>query len=122
LKSGIELETIILEINRLLPQLTEFIEKFNSLVVQNGINVITDVNGNMSMDVPTSMSDATYTDISNRIGIIDRLINSHGASINELFQKASAIETQIKQSDSTYTSQLTNQIMKFKELNASYKH
>jgi hypothetical protein len=76
----------------------------------------------MSMDVPNSMSDVTYNNLRTRLGIVDRLINSHGASINELFQKASVIEAQIKLSDTNYTSQLTEEIAKFKELNWSYKH
>jgi hypothetical protein len=76
----------------------------------------------MSMDVPSNMSDLTYNSLSNNLGIIDRLINSHGTSINELLQKASVMESQIKVSESNYTSQLIDQIEKFKELNTSYKH
>lgn len=106
----------------MLPQLAGFIEQFNNIVSQHGINVVTDAQGNMSMDVPASMSDTTYNNISNRLGIVDRLINSHGSSINDLFQKASSLEQQIKQSDNNYQSQLTDQIAKFKQLNSSYKH
>ena len=122
LQSNIELDSIITEVNRLLPQLAGFIHQFNITVAQNGINVITDASGNMSMDVPSNMSDLTYNSLSNKLGIIDRLINSHGTSINELLQKASVMESQIKVSESNYTSQLIDQIEKFKELNTSYKH
>jgi hypothetical protein len=106
----------------MLPQLAGFIEQFNSIVTQHGINVVTDAQGYMSVDVPASMPESTYINISNRLGIVDRLINSHGASINDLFQKGSSIEQQMKLVDNSYTSQLSDQIEKFKHLNASYKH
>jgi hypothetical protein len=106
----------------MLPQLVGFVEQFNNIVSQHGINVVTDAQGNMSMDVPASMSETTYTNISNRLGIVDRLINNHGASINDLFKKGLSIEQEIKQSDQNYTSQLSDQIENFKKLNASYKH
>ena len=122
LKSSFELDGVILEINRLLPQLGGFIEQFNNIVSQHGINVVSDAQGNMTMVVPANMPETTYNNISNRLGIVDRLINHHGSSINDLFQKGLDIEQQIKQSDSNYTSQLTDKIEKFKQLNASYKH
>jgi len=122
LKSSLELDNIILEVNRMLPQLVGFVEQFNNIVSQHGINVVTDAQGNMSMDVPASMSETTYMNISNRLGIVDRLINNHGSSINDLIQKGLSIEQEIKQPDQNYTSQLSDQIEKFKKLNASYKH
>jgi DNA repair ATPase RecN len=122
LKSSFELDSIILEVNRMLPQLAGFIEQFNNIVSQHGVNVVTDAQGNMSMDVPASMSETTYNNISNRLGIVDRLINNHGSSINDLFQKGLTIEQKIKQTDHNYTSQLSDQIEKFNILNASYKH
>jgi len=122
LKSSFELDNIILEVNRMLPQLVGFIEQFNNIVSQHGINVVTDAQGNMSMDVPASMSETSYMNISNRLGIVDRLINNQGTSINDLIQKGLSIEQEIKQSDHNYTSQLSDQIEKFKKLNASYKH
>ena len=121
LKSSFELDNIILEVNRMLPQLAGFIEQFNNIISQHGINVVTDAQGNMSMDVPASMPETTYKNISNRLGIVDRLINNHGYSISDLFQKGLSLEQEIKQTDQNYTSQLTDQIEKFKKLNASYK-
>jgi len=117
-----DLNEIILEIGRQLPQLSGFINHFNSIVNQNNVNVVTDSVGNMSIDVPVNMSDAIADEVSQKIGIVDRLINNHGQSINELFNKGSKIEEGIKASNSNYTSQLTEQIAEFKKLNASYKH
>jgi hypothetical protein len=106
----------------MLPQLSSFIDAFNNTVAQNGINVVTDVQGSMSIDVPSKMSDDAADKISNKLSIIDRLINSHGSSINYLFKEGLMLENKIKQLDNSYTSQLNEQITKFKELNSSYKH
>ena len=106
----------------MLPVLQSFLEKFSNVVVENNINVITDSMGNMSIDVPSSMSEAKYTEVSQRIGIIDRIITTKGTEINDLFQKGKIIEDALKLEDSKYVSQLSKQIQIFKELNNSYKH
>ena len=117
-----QLTNITLEIDRMLPQLGEFIEQFNETIIQHGINVTTDAQGNMAMDVPANMPETTYNHLSSRLGIIDRLINNHGSSINDLFQKGLGIEQQIKELDNNSTSRLIDQIAVFNKLNASYKH
>lgn len=122
LKSSFELDFIVTEVNRLLPQLTEFINQFNNLVCDNHVNVITDASGNMSMDVPSSMGDTDAANISNRLSIIDRLITNHGITINDLFQKGISVEEKARASDPKYVSRLTEQISAFKDLNNSYKH
>lgn len=76
----------------------------------------------MSIDVPENMPDSDANLISKRIGIIDRLITSHGQSINDLFQKGLSIEEKLKTDNSKYVSQLSQQIDQFKKLNSSYKH
>ena len=117
-----ELDSVIFEITRLLPQLSEFIGNFNNLVSSSGVIVISDSAGNMSVDIPDSMSNIDASNVTKRLGIIDRLINTHGTSINDLFKKGLDIERQIKLSDQNYTSRLTQHIQEFKQLNASYKH
>jgi len=117
-----ELNEIIASVDSLLPVLQSFLEKFSNVVVENNINVITDSMGNMSIDVPSSMSEAKYTEVSQRIGIIDRIITTKGTEINDLFQKGKIIEDALKLEDSKYVSQLSKQIQIFKELNNSYKH
>jgi hypothetical protein len=117
-----DLNVIILEINRLLPQLETFITQFKTVVLDTGVNVITDVEGNMSIDVPMKMSDDEANKISAKVGIIDRLITNNGTSINDLFQKGLRIEHSLKIKDPTYSSQLLKQIEMFKALNSSYKH
>src|ERR1700683_493774 len=87
LESGLDLSSIISEVSTLLPQLASFIDQFHTIVTQSGVNVITDSAGNMTMDVPNGMSDLEVERITKRIGIIDRLINTHGTTLNDLFQK-----------------------------------
>jgi hypothetical protein len=122
LKSGIDLPEIITEINTLLPQLSSFIEQFNNLVNQSGISVITDSTGNMSIDVPNSMPESTASNVSTRIGIIDRLITTRGQELNDLFQKGLDIESNMKKENPQYQSQLIDKIESFKKLNKSYIH
>lgn len=118
----IELAEISLQIDKLLPQLSDFIDQFNNLVLTTNINVITDSSGNMSIDVPANMSDSEGDKISKRINIIDRLITTRGQEINDLLQKGLNVETRIRTNNSNYTSQILHQVNEFKRLNASYKH
>lgn len=113
---------IINEVNELLPQLSDFIDKFNSLVIDKNINVVTDSMGNMSIDVPQNISDNEAQDISKKINIIDRLVTTQGQSINSLLQKGLSIEEELKKTNPNYSSQLSKQVAQFKELNESYKH
>lgn len=122
LHCGPDLSEIIVEVNRLLPQLSDFITQFNNIIIETGVNVVTDSAGNMSIDVPHDMSDSVANRISTRVGIVDRLITTQGTSINDLFQQGLKIEQGLKANNPNYTSQLTDQIAQFKQLNASYKH
>ena len=123
LKSSIaELTEISLQIDKLLPQLSNFIDQFNNLVLTTNINVITDFSGNMSIDVPVSMSDSEAENISKRINIIDRLIKTRGQEINDLLQKGLVVENKIKMQNPNYTSQILDKINEFKRLNLSYRH
>ena len=120
--SCLELSSIITEIKSMLPQILEFIARFSDVVTSSGVYVITDAQGNMAIYIPHDMSDTVTKDISKRLGIINRLINSHGSTLNGLFQKGLGIEEQIKASNPNYVSQLSEQISTFKQLNSSYKH
>jgi hypothetical protein len=122
LESNMDISQIITDINSLLPQLSSFISQFNNLVVESGINVITDSAGNMSIDIPNSMPESQVTNVTTRISIIDRLITTRGQELNDLFQKGLQIENNLKTENSNYTSQLTEKIAEFKKLNESYKH
>lgn len=106
----------------MLPQLSNFIDQFDTTVIKSGVNVITDTAGNMSIDVPNSMPDDEVNKISTKLNIIDRLINTRGQEINSLLQNGIQLESKIKAENPQYTSQIYEQIQEFKRLNSLYKH
>ena len=116
------LNQIVSDINTMLPQFSDFINQFNSLASQPGITVVTDSLGNMSLDVPQSMSDSDANILSKRIGIIDRLISERGQQLSDLFQRGLSIENSLKSQDTNYTSQLTDKYMEFKRLSSLIQH
>lgn len=125
LKSGTdlaELTSIILSISALMPQLSSFIGQFDTTVAQTGISVITDSMGNMSIDVPDSMSEAEASRVNMRIGIIDRLITTQGQAINDLLHKGLALENKIKLADPFHKSEILDKVTEFKRINSYYKH
>ena len=122
LKSEIGIPEILADVNTMLPQLADFVNKFHTTVNQTGISVITDAEGNMSIDVPKNMSADIANTIAKKINIIDNLVTTRGQEINELLQKGINLESKLKTADSNYVSQLTDKIQEFKRLNSLYKH
>jgi hypothetical protein len=112
---------IVSEVNKLLPQLSNFIAQFDTTVVKSGVNVITDTVGSMSIDVPNSMPEVEANKVSTKLGIIDRLINTRGQEINILLQKGLQL-SKLKGENSEHISQLHDQIQEFRRLNELYKH
>ena len=122
LMSNLDLFNVITELNTLLPQLADFINQFHNIVNQSGINVVTDIMGNMSIDVPKDMPDSVANNISKRIGIIDRLITTRGQEVNDLLLRGLSLENKIKLENPNYLSQLSEKIAEFKRLNDSFRH
>lgn len=116
------LNNILFEIDSLIPQLSLFVNQFDEVVNANGINVITDTDGNMSIDVPKDMSEETSTKIVTRIGIIDRLISERSSNLDELFKQGFDIEKRIKNDHSQYISKIAEKAKAFKEIKQNYKH
>jgi len=73
--------------------------KFNNIVSETGINVITDSQGNMEMDAPANMSDELAKKVSLRISIIDSLINKRQSDVSELIDKGLALQKNINSVD-----------------------
>ena len=117
-----DLTEVVTKVNELMPQLSEFILQFNNVVASNSISVITEANGNMSLDVPVTMPDDHAEQLSRRIGIIDRLITTRGQEISGLLHKGLEIEGKLKQQDPQFTSQILEKINEFNRLNDGYKH
>lgn len=117
-----DLSEIVNSISLLLPQLSAFIDQFHTTVSQNGINVFSDAYGNMSIDVPSTMSDAEGQRLSERINVIDRVINARSQEIDTLVDKGLEIENKIKVSNPNFNSQILSKVNELKRLNDSYKH
>jgi NADH-ubiquinone oxidoreductase chain 3 len=125
LKSGselAELSNLLLNIGSFMPQLATFINQFETTVAQSGINVITDSNGNMSLDVPASMSEAVSEKLQSKIQILDRIINTREEQIEESLQKGLALENKLKSVDPSHKSEIFDRITEFNKLKSSYKH
>lgn len=118
----IDLIEVINKINELMPQLSNFIVQFNNITISNSITVITEINGNMSLDVPATMSDDQAEELSKRVGVIDRLITTRGQEIDSLLHKGLKIEQKIQEQDPNFSSKILEKINEFKRLNESYKH
>jgi hypothetical protein len=113
---------IVNELERLLPQLSEFIDHFNSTAQHYDVVPVTDGEGNMSMDVPAKMTESQEKEVRNKLTIIDRLITTQGQKIGDLLERGIGLENQIKTLDPNHESYLTEKIAHFKRLNESYKH
>ena len=117
-----DLSTIILSIASHMSELANFIHKFDTTVVKEGINVITDTEGGLSIEVPSTMSDELAQKVGARINIIDRLISTRQSDISDLIQKGLTLQNKISTVDPSYKSEIFNQIAEFEKLKSSYKH
>ena len=117
-----EFTEIMSKINELLPQLSDFISQFHNTILTNNINVITDVSGNMSIDVPGTMSDIDAEKISKKLNILDRVISVRTLEINNLLQDGLVLESNFKKDNVNYTSQILDKVKEVERLTASYKH
>jgi hypothetical protein len=122
LQSDTGLSEIVTQIDAILPQLANFINQFNTTVIQSNITVITDTVGNMSIEVPQNISEEMGNKLSTRVGIIDRLITTKFQAVNDLLQKGAVLENKLRLADSQYVSQLTDRMQEYKRLISSYKH
>jgi len=105
----------------LLPQITDFIQQFNSTIINTGVNVITDATGNLNIDVPNNMSDLEVKNIANRIGVLDRLINTQTDKASALLNKGLNLEKSLP-SKYEYLTKLQDKSKILQELRNSYKH
>lgn len=106
----------------MLPQLSNFIAQFNTTVSQSNVNIVTDSFGNMALDLPKNISDEEAVKISNRIGVIDRLISTRSQDIEELIQKGVKLENAVKAENSNYVSQLADKVQEYNKLRKTYNH
>ena len=76
----------------------------------------------MSIDVPQHISEEVSNKLTNKIGVIDRLITTRSQDISDLVQKGTILEEKLKVADSHYVSQLSDRMQEYKRLISSYKH
>ena len=117
-----ELQGILSEINRLIPQLNTFINQFHGFVNETGINVVTDGEGSLGVDVLECISDSTAQAYANRISVFDSLIHDRVHTIEELIGRASGLELQVIQSNNNYTPQLPEYRVRLANLVRLYGH
>lgn len=115
------LTDLILAIGVHMAEISSYINKFNNIVSETGINVITDSQGNMEMDAPANMSDELAKKVSLRISIIDSLINKRQSDVSELIDKGLAIQKKINSVDPLYKSEILSKVSEFEKLKGLYK-
>ena len=125
LKAGADtqiLADIILSIGGYLSELNGYMSKFNNTVIETGINVITDSEGNLGMDVPDTMSEEVAKQVSLKINIIDSLITKRQSDISELIDKGLTLQNKINSVDPFYKSEILSKVSEFEKLKGLYKH
>jgi len=118
----LELDGLIASLNQIIPQLSGFVSQFNDIQIANDVKVLSDSIGNMYLDVPASMPKPFENMLTTRLGIIDRLCNTHGQSITQLLDKGRLLEEQLRLQDPHYTSKLSGHIAEFARLSNAFKH
>ena len=114
--NSVETNNILSEIDGFLSQIRGFIDRFNNLIITNNINVIQDVNGDLSFDVPAEMNAELAQQLINRIDIINSVIHTRVHELELLFERAS----QIEQHNSEFSSILASKKAIFDALVSSY--
>jgi hypothetical protein len=105
-----------------MPRLAGFINQFDTTVAQQSINVISDSEGNLSIDVPSAMSDAAAKEVTLRIQTLDRRMNIQGSFIKDLLHKGLGLQNKINMLDPSYKSEIFKQITELNKLNSLFKH
>lgn len=122
LQSNLDIFQITNELNRLLPQVANFIDQFNSEITKHDINVITDGYGNLTIDVPDKISQPQGKLISARINLLDNLIHTQLQKSEDFIFKGIEVEEKLFNTDPNYETKLTNYVAEFRRLKSSYKH
>ena len=117
-----QLSNIIEESNRLLSQLDNFINRFNSFILDSNINIITDTSGNMSMDIPNNLDDSTVAAHTNRVHTLDNLIRNHVNRLEQFIIRGNNLENDILYIDSSYNTQFQYINNRLTYLKNRYKH
>ena len=117
-----QLSELVTELDRIYSQLNLFIAQFHNFVNVSHINVVTDAQGQLSIDVLNTIDDETSQQYANRIIVFDRLVRNHMELAETLLDRMSDIESEISNLDSNYVSRLQNYIDTLEEIIRNYGH
>jgi hypothetical protein len=76
----------------------------------------------MAIDVPQDMPKQKVQELTKRIGIIDRLVNTKGTELDALFKQAAVEQGKLKGLDVKDIPQISEQMQKFLDLKKAFKH
>ena len=113
---------IIPGVTRLLTQLRVFINEFNNLVIREHINVITDSEGNISIDVDANMSEERTQQLANRVDVLHSLIHNHQHNIEDLLERGLSEEQSVLQNNPNYVRRIPSLQTSFNTIIRTYVH
>lgn len=120
LELSMQMDAVIANLNHFIPQYSNFIDGI--IAVQTKYNVIiVDQLGNLSVDVPENMTEATQEEVVKKVRILDNLCSQRSMDIETELDKGRSIENQIKQLKPDYTSKISGQIAEFARLRGAFK-
>jgi hypothetical protein len=105
-----------------LPQIADLINQFNTIVLDNGVNVITDRAANMYMDIPKDMPQDKADYLIQKIELIDRLINTRTSQVEDLLKEGSSLELGLKKDNPEFKSTILDKLTELNRLKSLYKH
>lgn len=122
LESNMEILDIVTELGRILSQLSGFINQFNQEIITENINVITDAQGNLSIEIPADMTESKGKLVSARIKLLDTLIHNHVDKSESLLHYGISVEEKLFDNTPNYETQLTKHVSEFKRIKGLYRH
>ena len=117
-----ELLIVLSQIDCVLPEMEGFLKSFDTTMLQNNINIITDADSNMYMDIPRDMPEEKVQNVKKRLEIIDRLIGTKAEEAEKLLKKGSDLESALKKENPNQKSMILDRLEKYNKLKSSYKH
>jgi len=117
-----ELLNLVLQIDAILPQMNDFLNQFHTIILENNINIVTDTESNMFMDIPSNVSEEKTKYLKKKLEILDRLIYTRGDQLEELFEKGSNMESVLRKENPQFKSVILDKLTEYNKLKSSYKH
>ena len=117
-----QLHVIFTEADRMLHQLNNFITQFHNFVNQTGINVVTNVQGELGIDVIANLDDTLAQQYANRINVFDSLIHNHIHELESIIERITELEEKLSELDENYECQCSIYKDRLKVLIREYGH